>query len=105
MEKFQALTVEATGIDQSGVDFHRKKTITSAARRYAPDGVATSLGWTANIRALRHIIAARTEPSAEVEIRQVFDQVARLMVKELPALFADFHREADGSWRPENHKV
>lgn len=105
MEKFQALTVEATGIDQPGVDFHTKKTITSAARRYAPDGVATSLGWTANIRALRHVIAARTEASAEAEIRRVFDQVASIMVKELPALFADFHRDDDGSWRPENHKV
>ena len=105
MERFQELTVAATGIDQDGVDFHTKKTITSAARRYAPDGVATSLGWTANVRALRHVIASRTEPGAEIEIRRVFDQVAEIMVKELPALFADFTRDDEGTWRPDNHKV
>lgn len=105
MENFQALTVKATGIDQPGVDFHTKKTVTSAARRYAPDGVATNLGWTANIRALRHVITVRTEASAEVEIRGVFDQVASIMVQELPALFSDFSRSEDGSWRPDNPKV
>jgi thymidylate synthase (FAD) len=105
MENFQELTVQATRIDQHGVDFHTKKMITSAARRYAPDGVATSIGWTANVRALRHVIAARTEASAEEEIRRVFDLVATIMRAELPALFADFHRDDDGSWRPDHHKV
>jgi thymidylate synthase (FAD) len=105
MEEFQELTVEVTGIDRPGVDFHTKKTVTSAARRYAPDGVATALGWTANIRALRHVIAARTDPGAEDEIRRVFDQVGQIMVEELPALFADFTRDDDGTWRPAYPKV
>jgi thymidylate synthase (FAD) len=105
MEQFQELTVRATGIDQSGVDFHTKKVITSAARRYAPDGVATTIGWSANIRALRHIVAMRTEEGAEEEIRRVFGAVAEIMVKESPALFGDFERDTSGAWRPKYPKV
>ena len=46
-------------------------------RRFAPDGVATCIMWTANVRALRHVIEARTAPGAEEEIRLVFAEVAR----------------------------
>ncbi len=105
MEQFQELVVETTGVDGAGMPFNRKKEITSAARRYAPDGLATSLGWTANIRALRHVVAMRTDPSAEDEIRRIFDQVGVLMRRELPALFADFSRDETGWWRPEHPKV
>ena len=105
MESFQELVVERTGIAGEGVDFHTKKTVTSAARRYAPDGVGTTIGWTVNVRALRHVIAMRTDPGAEEEIRRVFDQVAQIMVRELPALLGDFTRDDDGAWRPEFPKV
>ena len=105
MESFQELSARLTGIDQEGVPFHTKKAVTSAARRYAPEGVATSLGWTVNIRALRHVVALRTDPSAEEEIRTVFDSVARLMIEELPGLMGDFERQADGSWLPRYRKV
>jgi thymidylate synthase (FAD) len=105
MARFQELTAQETGIDRAEVDFHTKKTITSAARRYAPDGVATTIGWTANVRTLRHVIASRTEPSAEEEMRRVFDQVGSIMRAELPGLFADFMREPDGTWRPRYRKV
>ena len=105
MESFQELVVDRTGIAGDGVDFHTKKTVTSAARRYAPDGVATTIGWSVNIRALRHVIAMRTDPGAEEEIRRVFDAVATLMQKELPALLGDFVRRDDGSWTPEFSKV
>jgi thymidylate synthase (FAD) len=105
MEKFQELVSTATQLDDADVNFHTKKTITSAARRYAPDGVATTIGWTVNIRALRHVIAARTDPGAEAEIRRVFDRVAQLMKRELPALLADFSRADDGTWLPEYPKV
>jgi thymidylate synthase (FAD) len=105
MESFQELVVERTGIADEGVNFHTKKTVTSAARRYAPDGVGTTIGWTVNIRALRHVIAMRTDPGAEDEIRRVFDQVGQLMVRELPALLGDFTRDPDGTWRPEFPKV
>jgi len=105
MEKFQELTVSATGIDEHGPGFHRKKVITSAARRYAPEGLATTIGWTANIRALRHIVALRTADGAETEIRRVFDLVAGILQNELPTLFADFRRSETGGWRPEYPKV
>lgn len=104
-ETFLRLATEKTGISEDGVPFHRKKEITSAMRRYVPDGVATSIGWSANIRAIRHTIELRTHPSAEEEMRRVFDQVAQIMVKEVPALFADFERDEDGTWRTPYHKV
>ncbi len=105
MERFQELVVEETGIDTGGVNFHTKKVVTSGARRYAPDGVATSIGWTVNVRALRHVIAARTDPGAEDEIRRVFDQVAALMTQEVPGLLGDFERSDDGTWTPRYPKV
>jgi thymidylate synthase (FAD) len=104
-ETFLRLATEKTGITEDGVPFHRKKEITSAMRRYVPDGVATSIGWSANIRAIRHTIELRTHPSAEEEMRRVFDRVAQIMVKEVPALFADFERDEDGTWRTPHHKV
>jgi thymidylate synthase (FAD) len=104
-EEFQRLAADKTGITEDGVPFHRKKEITSAMRRYVPDGVATSIGWTANVRAIRHTIELRTAPAAEDEIRRVFDQVAHLMAAEIPALFADFDRDDDGTWRTNNSKV
>lgn len=87
------------------VPFSEKKAKTSFMRRFAPDGVATALLWTANIRTLRHVITMRTESAAEEEIRLVFDQVAEIMVNEEQALFADFERQEDGAWVPTHRKV
>ncbi len=105
MEHFQVMAADKLGLDGEGVPFHRKKEVTSGLRRYAPDGVATSIGWTVNVRALRHVIAARTDPGAENEIRRIFDQVASIMVAELPGLLGDFVRSDDGTWSPEFPKV
>lgn len=85
--------------------FSAKKEVTSALRRLAPLGLSTDILWTANVRTLRHVIAQRTEPGAEEEMRLVFDQVAKLAIAETPALFQDFNRNDDGSWIPKNHKV
>jgi thymidylate synthase (FAD) len=104
-EAFLRLATEKTGITEDGVPFHRKKEVTSAMRRYVPDGVATSIGWSANIRAIRHVVELRTDPGAEEEIRRLFDRVGQLMVAEVPALFADFERSADGTWSTTHHKV
>lgn len=105
MESFQELSASVMALDDESTDFHTKKVVTSAARRYAPDGVATSIGWTANVRALRHIIASRTDPAAEDEIRRVFDQVATVIRAEIPLLLQDFERLEDGTWRPTYAKV
>ncbi len=91
------------GLDS--LPFAAKKKLTSFMRRFALDGVATSVLWTANVRALRHVIEARTDPAAEEEIRLVFGDVARIMQEQAPALFGDFTEADDGSWVPQWSKV
>lgn len=92
-----------------GRPFHEKKVLTSAMRRIAPDGVATTIIWTANARTLRWVIEARTDPGAEVEIRMVFGKVAETMKKEAPHLFGDFKSiplpDGTHQWKPEHSKV
>jgi thymidylate synthase (FAD) len=104
MEEFQRWMAGHFGLDEAGVPFHEKKHKTSFMRRFAPDGVATGLLWTANIRTLRHTIEARTDPGAEEEIRLVFGKIAELMRAEAPALFGDYTVE-DGAWIPRWRKV
>lgn len=90
-------------------NFHYKKKFTSAMRRLAPDGVATSLGMSLNFRALRHIAEMRTSEGAEVEIRFVVDQMITIAKERYPNIFADFKRidgeDGIGQWVPENSKV
>jgi thymidylate synthase (FAD) len=92
-----------------GRPFHEKKVLTSAMRRVAPDGLATTIIWSANARTLRWVIEARTEPGAEVEIRLVFGKVAEIMKKEAPHLFGDFKAiplpDGTSQWKPEHSKV
>lgn len=71
-------------------NFGIKKQITSAMRRLAPIGLATNIGWSANLRTLRHIIPLRTHHSAEEEIRKVFVEVGHMMKKRYPNVFQDF---------------
>ena len=105
LEEMQREGASALGIDDEGVPFHVKKEVTSALRRLAPIGLSTDIIWTGNVRTLRHVIEMRTDPSAEEELRLIFDQVARIMCAEAPELFQDFTRHDDGSWVPEHHKV
>ncbi len=104
LEEFQHWMANHFGLDDEGVPFHEKKHKTSFMRRFAPDGVATGLLWTANIRTLRHTIEARTDPGAEEEIRLVFGMIGELMRVEAPALFGDYVVE-DGTWVPRWRKV
>lgn len=105
MEWLQGWMAHHWKLDEQGVPFHEKKERTSFMRRFAPNGVATEIMWTANARTLRHVIEARTSPGAEEEIRLVFGKVARLMQEEAPALFGDFEENAHGAWVPEWSKV
>lgn len=98
LEKHQRWMTNHFKLDEEGVPFHEKKAKTSFMRRFAPDGVTTSLLWTANIRTLRHVIEVRTAEGAEEEIRLVFDRVASAMKEEVPLLFQDFERQENGSW-------
>ena len=105
MEEFQLWMADHFGLDEPGRGIAGKKHKTSFMRRFAPDGVATGVLWSANVRTLRHVIEARTAPGAEEEIRLVFGMVAEIMQAEAPALFGDFTRHEDGSWVPEHHKI
>jgi thymidylate synthase (FAD) len=104
-ERLQADLAEYFKLDDPATPFHEKKAKTSFMRRFAPGGVATDMIWSANIRALRHIIELRTDPSAEEEIRIVFGKVAEIMKEECPQLFDDFTLCTDGAWRPTWRKV
>lgn len=84
--------------------FHLKKVLTSAFRRCVGMGIATGGVWTLNLRALRHTIALRTDPSAEEEIAHIFKKIGAIMLKELPEIFGDF-KEENGAFVPEYWKV
>jgi len=105
LEEFQLSAAEELGLDDDGVPFAVKKEVTSALRRLAPIGLSTDIVWTANVRTLRHVVEMRTAPGAEEELRMVFDRVAEIVRAEVPGLFQDFERGADGSWVPEHRKV
>lgn len=104
MEEFQGWMAGHFRLDEDDVPMHEKKHKTSFMRRFAPDGVATGIVWTANIRTLRHTIEARTDPGAEEEIRLVFGKIAEIMRAEAPVLFADYEVQ-DGAWVPKWRKV
>lgn len=84
--------------------FHKKKVLTSAFRRIVGMGIATGGVWTLNIRALRHVIALRTEEGAEEEIVHVCKKIGRIMIDTVPELFKDFS-EKNGALVPEYWKV
>ena len=69
--------------------FDRKKKLTSALRRIAPNGQPNEIAFTANLRSLRHLIMVRTSRHAEWEIRVIFEQVYKIMKEKYPLMFAD----------------
>lgn len=91
------------------MNFDKKKRVTSALRRILPEGLATNMIWTANHRTIRWVVEARTDPSAETEIRKVFGAVARICMREYPLLYGDFTKQplGDGTFQytPEFSKV
>lgn len=104
LESFQLWMAGHFGLDDDGVKMHEKKHKTSFMRRFAPEGIATGMVWTANIRALRHTIEIRTSPEAEEEIRLIFGKIATIMRAEAPALFGDYE-VINGAWIPGWRKV
>jgi len=93
MEGIQAWLGKHFQLDDKGVPFAEKKHKTSFMRRFAPIGLATAIGWSANIRTLRHVIEMRTSRHSEEEIRLVFAQVAKIMHGRYPNLFGDYKVE------------
>jgi thymidylate synthase (FAD) len=105
LEQFQQWLAGHFGLDEDDTKMHEKKAKTSFMRRFAPEGLATGLVWTANVRTLRHTIEARTDQGAEEEIRLVFGKIGELMRAEAPALFGDYTVTEDGTWVPGWRKV
>ncbi len=99
----------AAKYDWDKMDFNIKKVLTSALRRVLPDGMATNIVWTANHRTIRHVITMRTSEYAEIEIRKVFDEVAKQVKARYPLIYQDFERtelpDGTGSWKPTHVKV
>ena len=86
-QKYQSL-VELSGINESP-DFNWKKKMTSALRRVLPEGRANAIFFSANHRAIRHIIQMRTDRHAEEEVRLAFVPVFHAMAERYPALYKD----------------
>jgi thymidylate synthase (FAD) len=105
MEDFQIWMARHFGLDDGSRTFKYKKERTSFMRRFAPEGVATGMVWSANIRILRHTIEARTAKGAEEEIRLVFGRIGEIMRQECPLLFGDYIVNEDGEWIPGWRKV
>lgn len=89
LEQIQLDLAKLYGIENEQ-QFNEKKKLTSAFRRVAPLGTATTVGWSCNFRTLRHVIEVRTAPDAEEEIRLVFGKVYELVRGRYPNLFADY---------------
>lgn len=104
LEETQRLLAEKFDLDNPERTFKEKKVLTSFMRRLAPEGLATTVGWSANARALRWVIEQRTSPEAEEEIRFVFGKVAEIVTERYPNLFGDFEN-CNGQWRPKFEKV
>ena len=87
------------------LDFKAKKKITSAVRRLIPMGQKTSLLVTANARAWRWMIEARTAEGAEEEIRKLFLEIFRKLSAAYPNIYQDAKELSDGTVRFENSKI
>ena len=99
-EKFAGDTI------RDDMKFDEKKAWTSALRRMLPDGIATTIVWSANHRTLRWVLEMRTAPGAEVEMRYVFDKVGDILLRDYRLIYQDFIKKphADGvghQWIPQ----
>lgn len=74
-------------VPDNSFNFDKRKAITSAIRRIAPNGQANEIGMSVNIRALRHTVQLRTQRFAETEIRDIFGQVYCLTKAKFPTIF------------------
>ena len=85
-EEWYKKAVESIGLP-SLKNFSQKKKITSALRRFAPNGQGNEIAFSVNLRSLRHTVLMRTGRSAEWEIRKVFEQIYLLLKNKYPTIF------------------
>ena len=81
--------LESVVFERVGNDFDTKKKVTSALRRMLPNGQANHIIFTANHRALRHIIEMRTSVHAEEEISVVFKEILSILKSRYPNIYED----------------
>ena len=74
-------------VPDNSFDMTKRKQLTSAIRRIAPNGQANEIGFSVNFLSLRHIVQLRTDRHAEWEIRHVFGQVYRLTRNLFPTIY------------------
>lgn len=73
-------------LDVDNKDFALKKKLTSAIRRIAPNGQANEIGFSLNIRSLRHTLTLRTSEHAEWEIRKIYCQIGDIVESKWPLM-------------------
>lgn len=98
LEELKQVVSEARDVlDLDNRPMQEKKWWTSALRRIMPNGANNEIGWSCNIRSLRHMIEMRTSRHAEWEIRIVFAEVAALVKERWPLmLYGAKEEEVDG---------
>jgi thymidylate synthase (FAD) len=74
-------------VPDDAFNFDKRKAITSAIRRIAPNGQSNEIGMSCNIRALRQTVQVRTARFAETEIRDIFNQVYQIIKARFPTIF------------------
>lgn len=74
----------------------RRKLVRQTARSVLPNACETKLFFTANARALRHIIEMRGSAHADTEIRELAVELAKVAKKASPNIFADVELVLEG---------
>jgi thymidylate synthase (FAD) len=97
IERLGAEFSELVNIDNE-TDFARKKVKTSLIRRLFPQGMATTILATGNLRAWRHIINMRCDESAEEEMHVTIGPLARTLKEMYPSCFHDMQLNEYGRW-------
>lgn len=83
--------LESKVFERVGDDFATKKKVTSAIRRALPNGQNNTIIFTANHRALRHIVQLRTHEAAEEEIQVVFKKILTILKEKYPNIYEDIN--------------
>ncbi len=85
-EDWYRRAVDAIGL-RDMKSFGQKKKITSALRRFAPNGQSNEIAMSLNLRSIRHIVMIRTSRHAEWEIRKIYEQVYLLLKDHYRTMF------------------
>jgi thymidylate synthase (FAD) len=78
---------EKRWVPDNSFNFDERKRITSAIRRIAPNGQENEMGFSVNLRQLRHTVLMRTASFSEWEIRAVFADIYHMMKAKFPTMF------------------